>query len=139
MAAEEFKLPEDLTWGTFTMMPREEQQKLLTFVTERFRVGTTAIANDLLHVSQHTLYRYIRQRKLDYPKHHGGRVPDALMLDWKEWIASRTAEDAPASSGQVVKSLDGSAQSAAETVGDVVRSMQSLYGKIRVTIAIEPV
>jgi len=49
----DYVLPENLTWGAFTMMTREEQQALLTYVTERFRVGTSAIASDLFHVSQH--------------------------------------------------------------------------------------
>ena len=62
------------------MMPREEQEGLLKYITDRFNVGTSAIANDLFHVSQHTLYRYIRREKLEYPTSRGGRIPDAVVL-----------------------------------------------------------
>ena len=130
----DYVLPENLTWGTFTMMTRDEQQALLTYVTERFRVGTSAIANDLFHVSQHTLYRYIQRQKLEFPRNQGGRVPEALMADWKAWIA-QSAQQAQGAVRQEVNTIEGTADS----VGDVVRSMHDLYGKIRVTIAIEPI
>lgn len=130
----DYVLPENLTWGAFTMMTRDEQQALLTYVTERFRVGTSAIANDLFHVSQHTLYRYIQRQKLEFPRNQGGRVPEALMADWKAWIA-QSAQQAQGAVRQEVNTIEGTADS----VGDVVRSMHDLYGKIRVTIAIEPI
>lgn len=130
----DYVLPENLTWGAFTMMTRDEQQALLTYVTERFRVGTSAIANDLFHVSQHTLYRYIQRQKLEFPRNQGGRVPEALMADWKTWIAQST-QQAQDAIRQEVNTIEDTAGS----VGDVVRSMHDLYGKIRVTIAIEPI
>ena len=132
----DYVLPENLTWGAFTMMTRDEQQALLTYVTERFRVGTSAIANDLFHVSQHTLYRYIQRQKLEFPRNQGGRVPQALMADWKAWIANGAQQ---AQDGEAVRQEVNTAESAAGSVGDVVRSMHDLYGKIRVTIAIEPI
>ena len=130
----DYVLPENLTWGAFTMMTRDEQQALLTYVTERFRVGTSAIANDLFHVSQHTLYRYIQRQKLEFPRNQGGRVPEALMADWKAWIA-QSAQQAQDTVRQEINTIEDTAGS----VGDVVRSMHDLYGKIRVTIAIEPI
>lgn len=130
----DYVLPENLTWGAFTMMTRDEQQALLTYVTERFRVGTSAIANDLFHVSQHTLYRYIQRQKLEFPRNQGGRVPEALMADWKAWIA-QSVQQVQGTVRQEVNTIEGTADS----VGDVVRSMHDLYGKIRVTIAIEPI
>lgn len=132
----DYVLPENLTWGAFTMMTRDEQQALLTYVTERFRVGSSAIANDLFHVSQHTLYRYIQRQKLEFPRNQGGRVPEALMADWKAWITQSTRQaQGDESVRQEVSTVEGTAGS----VGDVVRSMHDLYGKIRVTIAIEPI
>ena len=137
----DYILPENMTWGSFTMMFREDQQALLTYVTERFRVGTSAIARDLFHVSQHTLYRYIQKQKLEFPRNQGGRVPEALMADWKEWIAKNTpkVQDANDLQQQEIISVDGTLEDTAHSIGDVVRSMHDLYGKIRVTIAIEPV
>ena len=134
----DYVLPENLTWGAFTMMTRDEQQALLTYVTERFRVGTSAIANDLFHVSQHTLYRYIQRQKLEFPRNQGGRVPEALMADWKAWVVQSTQQAQEKGSVRQEVSV-GTADSAAGSVGDVVRSMHDLYGKIRVTIAIEPI
>lgn len=136
----DYILPENMTWGSFTMMSREDQQALLTYVTERFRVGTSAIARDLFQVSQHTLYRYIQRQKLEFPRNQGGRVPEALMADWKEWIAQNTPKVQDINDvQQEIKSVDGTVEDTAHSVGDVVRSMHDLYGKIRVTIAIEPV
>lgn len=136
----DYILPENMTWGSFTMMSREDQQALLTYVTERFRVGTSAIARDLFQVSQHTLYRYIQRQKLEFPRNQGGRVPEALMADWKEWIAQNMPKIQDTNDvQQEIKSVDGTVEDTAHSVGDVVRSMHDLYGKIRVTIAIEPV
>ena len=136
----DYILPENMTRGSFTMMSREDQQALLTYVTERFRVGTSAIARDLFQVSQHTLYRYIQRQKLEFPRNQGGRVPEALMADWREWIAQNTPKVQDANDvQQETKSVDGTVEDTAHSVGDVVRSMHDLYGKIRVTIAIEPV
>ena len=130
-----------LTWDSFMMMPREEQEGLLRYITDRFNIGTSAIANDLFHVSQHTLYRYIRREKLAYPTSRGGRIPDAVMLEWKKWVESISKPEPLPASGQNVStalpeglSVDGTANS----VGDVVRTMHDLYGRIRVTISIEP-
>ena len=132
----DYVLPENLAWGAFTMMTREEQQALLTYVTERFRVGTSAIASDLFHVSQHTLYRYIQRQKPEFPRNQGGRVPEALMADWKSWIVQNTQQ---AQGGDAVRQEVNTVEGTAGSVGDAVRSMHDLYGKIRVTIAIEPI
>ena len=130
-----------LTWDTFMMMPREEQEALLKYITDRFNVGTSAIANDLFHVSQHTLYRYIRRKQLEYPTSRGGRIPDAVLQEWRKWVEHISRPDAAPSAGPNVSAevLDGiSVDAAADSVGDVVRTMHDLYGKVRVTISIEP-
>lgn len=131
-----------LTWDSFMMMPREEQEGLLKYITDRFNVGTLAIANDLFHVSQHTLYRYIRREKLKYPTSRGGRIPDAVVLEWKKWVESISKPESALPAGQSVSAelsegvtVDGTANS----VGDVVRTMHDLYGRIRVTISVEPI
>ncbi|MBQ9720250.1 MAG: hypothetical protein IJV64_06100, partial [Oscillospiraceae bacterium] len=113
----------------------------LKYITDRFGVGTSAIANDLFNISQHTLYRYIRREGLEYPMSRGGRIPDAVLLEWKKWVASISRPE----SGDTVASADAgdavavTVDGAANSVGDVVRTMHDLYGKVRVTIAIEPV
>ena len=134
-----------ITWDGFMLLPREEQEKLLKYITSRFGVGTSAIANDLFHISQHTLYRYIRRQGLEYPMSHGGRIPDAILQEWKKWVESLSAAGSEAVSSGADISVHADAadsekiDSAADSVGDVVRTMHDLYGKVRVTIAIEPI
>lgn len=140
MGERAFSVDGPITWDIFMQMPHETQEALLNYVTDRFKVGTSAIANDLFHVSQHTLYRFIQREKLKYPTSRGGRTPEAVLREWKKWAAAVTAP-APERPGQNgapepagVVSVDGTANS----VGDVVRAMHDLYGRIRVTISIEP-
>lgn len=132
-----------LTWDSFMLMSHEEQEALLKYITDRFSVGTSAIANDLFHISQHTLYRYIQREQLEYPMSRGGRIPEAVLQEWKKWIDSISHEKADAVPGGSLASADVSDTAAvdgtANSVGDVVRTMHDLYGRIRVTIAIEPI
>ena len=134
-----------LTWDNFMLMPREEQEELLKYITGRFSVGTSAIANDLFHVSQHTLYRYIRREGLTYPTSRGGRIPEAVLQEWKKWVASISGAGAPGEpasareAGAAVLLDCPSVEDTANALADVVRTMHDLYGKIRITIAVEPV
>ena len=77
--AKEYIPVRPLTLDSFMLMPREEQERLLKYITDRFSVGTSAIANDLFHISQHTLYRYIQREQLEYPMSRGGRIPEAVL------------------------------------------------------------
>ena len=116
-----------LTWDSFMLMPREEQEELLKYITGRFSVGTSAIANDLFHVSQHTLYRYIRREGLAYPTSRGGRIPEAVLQEWKKWVASISGASVRETATVL---MDGpSVESTANAVADVVRTMHDLYGK----------
>ena len=141
MEQKELSCAKPLTWDSFMMMSREEQEGLLKYITGRFNIGSSAIANDLFHVSQHTLYRYIRREKLEYPTSRGGRIPDAVLQEWEKWVDGISKPEATAPTGQNIAAelsegvtVDGTANS----VGDVVRTMHDLYGRIRVTISIEP-
>lgn len=147
MSEQDIPIGTPITWDGFMLLPREKQEALLKYITNRFGVGTSAIANDLFHVSQHTLYRYIRRQGLEYPMSHGGRIPDAVLREWKKWVENLSAANNEAifdgGSADVPASADAAdaerIDSAADSVGDVVRTMHDLYGKVRVTIAIEPI
>ena len=147
MGEQDISIRTPITWDGFMLLPRKDQEALLKYITNRFGVGTSAIANDLFHISQHTLYRYIRRQGLEYPMSHGGRIPDAVLQEWKKWVKSLSAASSEAPSGvgsaDVPASVDASdsekIDSAVGSVGDVVPTMHDLYGKVRVTIAIEPI
>ncbi len=124
---------EPITWDMFMVLPDEEQEAYLRHVTERFRVTSGLIAQDLFGISQKTLTRYISKKAFDIPKSVGGRIPEAVLQRWKTWSAAPTGDpgDAPHTSGD---SADVS-----ETVRGVVEQMRRTYGSVRVTITIEPI
>ena len=99
MNAQDISIRAPITWDGIMLLPCEEQEGLLNYITNRFGVGSSAIANDLFHISQHTLYRHIRRQGLEYPMSHGGRIPDAVLQEWKKRVESLSAAGSEAASG----------------------------------------
>ena len=129
--------------------PTAEEEELAVF-TKQILAGTEDVWTEIFAQSGRTyvppklvLYNdYVQtssgtasaETALDLIRPHRWDVDDCYLYTAFVSVSADGSQD-----GEAVRQEVNMVEGAAGSVGDVVRSMHDLYGKIRVTIAIEPI
>ena len=126
-----------MKWEAFLQLSEQEQIEYLQFVLEEFHVGIALVARDVFHVSRNTLQRHMTKLGLQQDGKAGGRIPEIMLAKWRAWVQTGELSEHvlpyPAS-----RRTEQTVSQSEQTLRETIRTMQELYGSVRVTITIEP-